>query len=194
MKITIQNRLVTDPVLQTVITEVASLLNSRPLTHLSVDPDDADPLTSNQFLHGGPRPYGTLTLTDLDEVNVSEKQFRQSQAILHHFWQRWLKEYVPHLTERRKWSTDRLNVQVGDLVLVIEPNTPRGQWPLGIVLEVNPNTVDKVVRVAKVKVSSHPKPCVRPVAKLCVLSTSKEKKPDVIAVNKLKSARRVHFE
>ena len=194
MKITIQNRLVTDPVLQTVITEVASLLNSRPLTHLSVDPDDPDPLTPNHFLHGGPRPYVTLTLTDLDEVNVSEKQFRQSQAILNHFWQRWLKEYVPHLTERRKWSTDRPNVQVGDLVLVIEPNTPRGQWPLGIVLEVNPNTVDKVVRVAKVKVSSHPKPCVRPVAKLCVLSTSKEKKPDVIAVNKLKSARRVHFE
>jgi hypothetical protein len=78
--------------------------------------------------------------------------------------------------------------------LVIEPNTPRGQWPLGIVLEVSPNAVDKVVRVAKVKVSTHPKPCVRPVTKLCVLSTSQEKKPDVKSENKPKSTRKVHFE
>ena len=194
MKVTIQNRLVTDPVLQTVIAEVASLLNSRPLTHLSVDPEDPDPLTPNHFLHGGPRPYVVLTLTDVEDAGVSERQFEQSQAILNHFWHRWLKEYVPHLTERRKWSTDRPNIKVGDLVLVIEPNTPRGQWPLGIVLEVTPNAVDKVVRVAKVKVSTHPKPCVRPVTKLCVLSTTQETKPEVKAENKPKSTKRVHFE
>jgi Family of unknown function (DUF5641) len=186
MKVTIQNRLVTDAVLNTVIAEVASLLNSRPLTHLSVDPEDPNLLTPNHFLH-------VLTLTNLDDNDVSEKQFEQAQAILNHFWHRWLKEYVPHLTERRKWSTDRPNVKVGDLVLVIEPNTPRGQWPLGTVLEVTPNA-DKVVRVAKVKISTHPKPCVRPVSKLCVLLTTQERKPDVKSEDKPKSIKKVRFE
>jgi DNA polymerase IIIc chi subunit len=130
----------------------------------------------------------------LDDADVSEKQFEQAQAILNHFWHRWLKEYVPHLTERRKWSTDRPNVKVGDLVLVIEPNTPRGQWPLGTVLEVTPNAVAQVVRVAKVKVSTHTKPCVRPVSKLCVLVTTQDTKPNVKPENKPKPIKKVRFE
>ena len=151
-----------------------------------MDPENPDPLTPNHFLHGGPRPYVVFTLTDLEDAGVSERPFEQSQAILNHFWHRWLKEYVPHLKERRKWSKDRPNIKVGDLVLVIEPNTPRGQWPLGTVLEVTPNVV--------VKVSTHPKPCVRPLTKLCVLSTTQEMKPEVKSENKPKSARRVHFQ
>jgi hypothetical protein len=71
MKVTIQNRLVTDSVLNTAIAEVASLLNSRPLTHLSVDTEDPGPLTPNNFLHGGPRPYVVLTLTNLTRYKRS---------------------------------------------------------------------------------------------------------------------------
>jgi hypothetical protein len=53
MKVTIANRLVSDQVLNTMVAEVASLLNARPLTHLSMDPNDPDPLTPNHFLFGG---------------------------------------------------------------------------------------------------------------------------------------------
>ena len=56
IRVKLCNHLVTEPVLLTVVAEVASLINSRPLTHLSVDPDDPDPLTPNHFLCGGPRP------------------------------------------------------------------------------------------------------------------------------------------
>ncbi|XP_045032624.1 uncharacterized protein LOC116926858 [Daphnia magna] len=139
IKISIGTRLVTDRVLRTVVTEVAALLNSRPLTHLSMDPDDPDPLTPNNFLHGGARPYTPLKLSDEENVDVTAKQFLQSKAIIQHFWYRWLREYVPHLTERRKWAENQPNVTVGDIVLVIEPNTLRGQWPLGKVIEIMPS-------------------------------------------------------
>ncbi|XP_057380643.1 uncharacterized protein LOC130703040 [Daphnia carinata] len=92
MKTSIGNCLVTDQVLRTVIAEVAALLNARPLTHLSMDPEDPDPLTPNHFLYGGARPYLPLQLAEVEDMNVTNKQFQQSQAILQHFWNRWLRE------------------------------------------------------------------------------------------------------
>jgi hypothetical protein len=194
MKVTIGNRLVSDQVLNTVVAEVASLLNARPLTHLSMDPNDTDPLTPNHFLFGGARPYVPTLWVDVKDAEISENRYRQSQAIIEHFWKRWLKEYVPHLTERRKWTTERRNVEVGDLVLVVEPNTPRGQWPLGQVLETYPDKRDNVVRVVKVKAASHPKPFVRPVTKLCILTTAEEQAPVVKRETKPQPVRRVHFK
>ena len=40
-------------------------------------------------------------------------------------------EYLPALTERRKWKKDARNVCDGDLVLVVDDNSSRGCWPLG---------------------------------------------------------------
>lgn len=78
------------------------------------------------------------------------------------------------MTERRKWTENRPDVTVGDLVLVLEPNTLRGQWPLAKVIEVHPSESDNVVRVSKVQISNHKNPCIRPVTKLCVMATAKE--------------------
>ena len=47
---------VTDEMLLTVMAEVEGLLNSRPLTHVSTDPDDYQALTPNHFLIGCASP------------------------------------------------------------------------------------------------------------------------------------------
>ena len=60
-------------------------------------------------------------------------------------------------------------MQVNDIVLVIDPSTPKGQWPLGRVVEVMPSETDHVVRVVKVLIAGHSKPLERPVTKLCML-------------------------
>ena len=125
---------------------------------------------------------------------TTDNQYRQSEAIVEQFWKRWLKEYVPHLTERRKWTTARRNVEVGDLVLIIEPNTPRCQCPLGQVLKTYSDKGDNVVRVVKVKAASHPKPFARPVTKLCILTTAAEQALVVKKESKSKPVRRVHFK
>ena len=49
MKIILKNRLVNNQIWATVVAEVSALLNTRPLTYISVDPVDPDPLTPNHF-------------------------------------------------------------------------------------------------------------------------------------------------
>ena len=46
---------------------------------------------------------------------------RQAQVITTHIWHRWIKEYLPSLIKRTKWQQDVRNLNVGDLVLLVDP-------------------------------------------------------------------------
>ena len=76
------------------------------------------------------------------------------QEVVRHFWHRWLREWLPSLNVRRKWTEVKQDLKVGDVVLVISPNTPRSHWPLGRVIEVYPGQ-DGHVKVAKVQVGKN---------------------------------------
>lgn len=77
-----------------------------------------------------------------------------------------MREWLPGLNARRKWNKTQRDVQIGDVMLVISPDTPRGNWPLGRVLEVYPGQ-DGHVRVVKLQVGQGT--LIRPVTKLCPL-------------------------
>jgi len=47
-----------------------------------------------------------------------------------------MREFLPSLTERKKWLHGQKNLNVGDIVIVIEPDTTRGKWPIVRVVEV----------------------------------------------------------
>ena len=93
---------------------------------------------------------------------------------MQHFWKRWLQEYVPHVTERKKWTKQRQQLQVGDLVLVVDNNSPRGQWPLGRIVEIIPSKADGVMRQAKVHITTAKHHLIRPIVKLCHLASNGE--------------------
>ena len=156
--------------LHTVMVEVESLLNGRPLTHISVNPSDPEPITPNHFLLGRAQPNIPPDVFQASEV-TSKRQWRSAQTIVDQFWKRWMREYVPTLIERRKWMEPRRNLAVNDLVLVIEPNTPRGHWPLARVVKPLPGP-DGVVRAALVCTKNGER--VRHVAKLCLMETSSQ--------------------
>ena len=193
MKIVLENRLITDKVLSVVVAEVSALLNSRPLTHLSVNIEEPEPLTPNHFLFAQVLPYFPLKKTELSDIEVSNTQFQQSQEIVQHFWKRWLQEYVPHLTERKKWTRQGKQLQVGDLVLVVDNNSPRGQWPIGRIVELIPSKADGVVRQARVHITTAKHHLIRPIVKLCHLASNDElrqptgnieERPEKVKVNK----------
>ena len=75
----------------------------------------------------------------------------------------------------------RRNLAVGDVVLIIDPSTPRGLWPLGRVTEIFPGA-DGVVRSAKVinKYGEYH----RPIAKLCLLEVSTSEDVSVLEENR----------
>ena len=66
------------------------------------------------------------------------------------FWSRWTPEYLPMLTEQKKWSSLNVNLKKGDLVLLCNKNSKRSHWPLGRVVETLPGP-DNVFRVVKVQ-------------------------------------------
>lgn len=64
-----------------------------------------------------------------------------------------MKDYLPALQTRQKWSVPRRNFAVGDLVLVVEEKTPRGRSPMGLIEEVFPDSYG-YVRNVKVKMAT----------------------------------------
>ena len=47
-----------------------------------------------------------------------------------------IREYMPALQKKPKWSKSRRNVQIGDLVLRAEDKVVRKRWPMGRVVKV----------------------------------------------------------
>ena len=165
LRIVLRNRTVNDEVLYSALVGVEALLNDRPLTHVSVDHRDLEALTPNHFLLGPTNPNRPPDVI-LSTETLSSKSWRLAQLIVTQFWHRWLREYIPDLIERRIWLKPRRNLSPGDIVLVVDPATRRGDWPIGRVLQVYPGP-DGVVRSASVKTAhgiTH-----RPSVKLCLL-------------------------
>ncbi len=94
------------------------------------------------------------------------RRWRQVQAIADEFWRRWLKEYLPSLQIRQRWTKTVRDFEPGDLVLVSQENTPRNQWPLGLVVDIS-RSWDKLVRSAVVRMATGE--YTRPITKLCLL-------------------------
>ena len=129
---------INDEELMTAFTGAEALINSRPLTYQSVNPEDNVPLTPNHFLHG---KLVVSLLQKLLRKYVSynpKKRWRRIQEFTRHFWHRWMREWVPSLSSRKKWYQSRKNLQVGDIVLLVSPESPRAHWLLGKVIEVYP--------------------------------------------------------
>ena len=156
---------ITDEELMTALTGAEALVNSRPLTYQSANPHDEIPLTPNHFLHGQIGGHFAPSSVDHTQYNL-RKRWRRIRELVRHFWHRWLCEWIPTLSARKKWHRVHRGVQVGEIVIVISPDTTRGNWPLGRILEVYPGT-DGRVRVAKVQVGEGT--LVRSVNKLCPL-------------------------
>ena len=156
----------TDDNLNTLMCEVESILNQRPLTLVSDDPQDLTVLTPNHLLllrpAGNSFPPGIFSANDA----YSKRRWRQVQYLADLFWTRWKKEYVSLLQSRQKWTRPSRNFSVGDVVLVSQSTTPRNQWPLGRIVSVQPGD-DGRVRIAHVKTSNSD--LIRPITKLILL-------------------------
>ncbi|TRY67026.1 hypothetical protein TCAL_09067 [Tigriopus californicus] len=83
----------------------------------------------------------------------------------------WQSEYLLTLLARSKWRSQERNLCVGDVVLVVDNNLPRGKWRWGYISEVYPG-MDGLVR--KAKVSTPKGEFLRPVVKLVLLERAKE--------------------
>ncbi|KAL0809215.1 hypothetical protein ABMA28_011437 [Loxostege sticticalis] len=135
--------------LSTLFTQVEAILNSRPITPLSTDPNDFEPLTPGHFLIG--RALTSLPSPNFTNVNENRlRRYERLEQLRQHFWERWRNEYLCELQRRTKWKISQKQVQEGDLVVLKEENAPPLKWRLGRIQKLYPGP-DGIVRVADVR-------------------------------------------
>lgn len=136
--------------LQTIFAEVMHTVNSRPLTHVSLDPRDKEALTPNHFLIGS--SSGAIKFSGDNKISpCTRKQWKICEMTTEIFWKRWLQEYLPTLIPRKKgfWK-EEVPITEGDIVLVLDDQIPRNQWRKGVVTRIHPSK-DGESRMADVK-------------------------------------------
>lgn len=114
----------------TVLYEIESILNSRPLTPLSTDINDYSYLTPGHFLIG--TALNALPQKDVLDTPLNRLSFWNICCNMYqNYWKVWTKSYLNVLQSRPKWRDTVDNIKIGSLVILKEDNTPHfiGQWP-----------------------------------------------------------------
>ena len=109
----LRDQVLDDERLDTLLCEVESIVNDRPITAVSDDPTDLEPLTPNHLLklgHGHPVP-----LRDLKATDQYGKRWKHVQFLVEQFWRRWTAEYLPTLQRRQRWIQRQPNFKADDL-------------------------------------------------------------------------------
>jgi hypothetical protein len=148
----LRQQVVDDDGLNTLMCEVESIMNGRPITKVSDDQNDIEALTPNHLLmfQAGKSklPIGVFYQDD-----QYQRRWRHIQYLADVFWRRWIKEYLPMLQERHKWNNPSRNFCIGDIVLLVDTTVPRNAWPIGKVVQVYPGR-DQLVRRVQVRAKS----------------------------------------
>ncbi|XP_054746024.1 uncharacterized protein LOC129250431 [Anastrepha obliqua] len=155
--------------LHTIVCQAEAIVNSRPLTPISSDPNDLRSLTPGHFLIG-------RALLTVPEPTIASStmlgRYQIIQYIQQQFWRRWQEDYLKELQKRSKWNTALPDLKVNDLVLLKDELLPPLKWAMGRITATVPGT-DGKVRVVEVKtVNGVYKRAIAKVCKLPIDNTS----------------------
>ena len=123
--------------LETEIHEIEAIVNSRPLTYISNDIRDKNPLTPSHFLLN--KTYGTKLENVIEDFDVSSQDLQLNYSIrkgcISLFWRTWSEEYLKSLPCVISKAFHKKQVKVGDLVLIRDENKAKIFWPMGIITQ-----------------------------------------------------------
>lgn len=165
LKRLLKNRTPTFEELTTLLCKIECVLNSRPLGPLHDDVESYQVLTPGHFLTGSnltsiPQP----SIVHLPENRLSRWQLMQQ--CFEKFWDQWSKDYLQSLQHRTKWRVEQMNLYVGKMILVRQPNLPASKWLLGRVVECFPGHDG---RIRTVKIRTERSTYLRPITELVML-------------------------
>ncbi|XP_033214090.1 uncharacterized protein LOC117171146 [Belonocnema kinseyi] len=151
--------------LATLLCQIESCLNSRPLCPLSDDPEDLKVLTLAHFLIGG--ELTAVPKFPLENVRQNRlSRWQLWQQLLEVFWKAWSKDYILSSHQRNKWQLRKKELCVGQIVLVKDECLPPTKWALGRNINIKRSS-DDLVREVTVHTASGT--YVRPITKLALL-------------------------
>ena len=171
LKSVLHEQTMDDECLQTVLCEVEAIINDRPITASSDDPNDVEALTPNHLLLLKKQPLLPPGLFKKEDC-YSQRRWKQAQYLADLFWKRWVKEYLPSLQERQKWNKVKQNLEPGDIVMILDEKAPRSSWLLGRVVHTK---ADSKGLVRRVLVKTRSSTLERPVERLCLICDTEDR-------------------
>lgn len=115
--------------LSTVLVKVEDIFKSKPSGYTSSNVANLDPVTPN-ILHRVRRVYSIPQVAYVPETI--------GQILADQFWSQFIRDYLPTLQSRHKWTSTTDNMKEETIVLVMDPQLPRAQWPIGKVIKAHP--------------------------------------------------------
>ncbi|CAF1573923.1 unnamed protein product [Didymodactylos carnosus] len=161
---TIDSHLLTYRQLETVVIEVESVINSRPLGFVGSTLDDGITLTPALCLGIDHRTGFPEIDIDEDDADFKLKEdssetlltkLKKDQKVLDIFWKTFRDDYLLSFRERKNENKIRgaaCDVPQVDQAVLIKENLPRGLWKIGLVQRILPGP-DGEVRSAVVRTS-----------------------------------------
>ncbi|GFT71679.1 uncharacterized protein TNCV_4689721 [Trichonephila clavipes] len=149
LKRVIGNTILTYEEFVTLVTQVEAVLNSRPLTKISSDPNDFI-FTLAHFLVGTSLtalPEPDLPNTPINRLN----RWQLVQKLTETFWKKWSNDYLNRLQSRVKWQRGEQPFKENELVLVKDEEFSKIlNRNLTKIIKVHPGK-DNIVRVVTLK-------------------------------------------
>ena len=167
--------------METVLVEVEAVINSRPLTCLTEEVDEA--LTPSHMVIG--RRLLNQHESNTEILDVSQKELnarcKYLKKILDHYWTRFSREYLSELYEHHLYSRkgnydEYCRLLLGDMVFIKDDKMKRNSWKKGVVEELICGR-DNKVRGALLRVTNKKGDVIRirrPIQKIVPLEVKKE--------------------
>ena len=129
----VHNSRLSAPEFLTICYEAANLLNERPIGTLPKTDSCLNVLTPNTLL------LGRACAKNPGEWQPSRQnianRYHLVQATVNDFWSKWIELCAPALVSSYKWTTPSRSVRNGDVVLIADKSSLKGDYRLGIVQE-----------------------------------------------------------
>jgi len=125
--------------LETVLVEIEAVINSRPLTYINEEVDDA--LTPSHMVIGrrllSKHCFGNNCSDVASHVSLNAR-YEYLRKIIDHYWNRFSKEYLSelhqhHLYSRKENYDEKCRLLLGDIVLIKDDKLKRNFWKKGYV-------------------------------------------------------------
>lgn len=149
--------------LETLLCEIEAI-NSHPITTVTENIKDLEALTPNHILLWKTHPVFPPGLFQKSDLYI-KWCWKHVQYLADLFRKRWTWEYLLLLQET-EMAYCKTGIPRGDVIMVVYSNAACGSWPLGRVLDVQPDSKG-LIRTVTLKTKTGV--MVRPVSKLCLL-------------------------
>ncbi|XP_062542529.1 uncharacterized protein LOC134210504 [Armigeres subalbatus] len=149
----------------TILHQIESAMNSRPLLPMSDDPNDLAALTPAHFLIG----TSMYALPDPATQHTPVGALEHLQKLQHHvqkFWVHWRTEYLQEMMRDTKLAARNDEIRPGRMVILVDEMVPTTRWPLARITEVHPGR-DRLNRVVSLRTAKGV--IIRPITRICLL-------------------------